>query len=383
MNKILFAIMLLLVQHVVIAQNVGVGIVNPTRAKFELHGAVDATTAIFGGESSGISLHRNFPGIGFNQYYFGGHRYMSNGFAGLQFFDPNAGYMAFDVFDNGATNTFCNSQKRIMAILQSGNMIIGPQLHNSSLSVSRPFGVEATAFIYGSTHHSGFNFGANEDTYIRGGKANSAVFINDIPGGKIVMPASVGINTSVQFYPMAIRQTEGVAPKGLILVESNYFNNWHFFIGTSWHNLYLYYNGVQKGYFDMMNGSYHSTSDRRVKTAIEPLWPVLDKINQLQPVSYEMMHNNPQHKRTIGFIAQDVKKLLPQLVSVTPNTKTAYKGLKDIHTLNYTALNVIAIKAIQEQQAVIAKQSRELQALEAAYEELNALAELTINTSKK
>ena len=375
--------MLLLVQQVVIAQNVGVGITSPTRAKFELHGAVDATTAIFGGESTGISLHRNFPGIGFNQYYFGGHRYMSNGFAGLQFFDPTAGYMAFDVFDNGAANTFCNSQKRIMAILQSGNMIIGPQLHNSSLSVSRPSSVDATVALYGSVHHSSFNAGTNEDTYIRGGKANSAVFINDIPGGKIVMPASVAINTYAPFYPFAVRQTQGTAPKGIVLVESNYFNNWHFFIGTSWHNLYLDFNGVQKVWFDVTNGSHHSTSDRRVKTAIEPLWPVLDKINQLQPVSYEMLHNNPEHKRTIGFIAQEVKKLLPQLVSVTPDTKTGYEGLKDLHTLNYTSFNVIAIKAIQEQQSVIEKQSRELQALEAAYEELSALAEVTINTSKK
>jgi hypothetical protein len=35
--------------------NAGIGNTTPTRAKFDVHGAVDVTRAIFGGESSGIS----------------------------------------------------------------------------------------------------------------------------------------------------------------------------------------------------------------------------------------------------------------------------------------------------------------------------------------
>src|SRR6266536_3451470 len=77
------------------AQNVGVGTNNPTRAKLEVNGAVGATAAIFGGESSGISLQRNWPGIGFNQYYNGVSRYMANGYAAVQFLDPNSGLHGF------------------------------------------------------------------------------------------------------------------------------------------------------------------------------------------------------------------------------------------------------------------------------------------------
>jgi hypothetical protein len=44
-----------------VSQNVGIGTSTPTRAKLEVNGAVDATSAIFG-ESSGISLQRNWPG---------------------------------------------------------------------------------------------------------------------------------------------------------------------------------------------------------------------------------------------------------------------------------------------------------------------------------
>ena len=83
------------------AQNIGIGITSPTRAKLEVHGAVDATTAIFGAETTGISVQRNWPGIGFNSYFNNGHKYISNGYAALQYLDPNTGYLALDMYGPG------------------------------------------------------------------------------------------------------------------------------------------------------------------------------------------------------------------------------------------------------------------------------------------
>jgi hypothetical protein len=48
----------------VFSQNMGIDTSTPTRAKFEVMGAADATSGIFGGEISGTSLQRNGPGIG-------------------------------------------------------------------------------------------------------------------------------------------------------------------------------------------------------------------------------------------------------------------------------------------------------------------------------
>ena len=83
------------------SQNVGIGISTPIRAKFEVHGAAGsgATSGIFGGESTGISLQRNWPTIGFNQYRDivtpgSQGKYMANGFAAIQYFDPTTGAMA-------------------------------------------------------------------------------------------------------------------------------------------------------------------------------------------------------------------------------------------------------------------------------------------------
>ena len=53
-------------------------------------------------------------------------------------------------------------------------------------------------------------------------------------------------------------------------------------------------------------------------------------------------------KKTIGFIAQDVKKLFPALVTVKQVVVDSVNRITDIHTFDYTGLSVISIKASQE-----------------------------------
>ena len=76
--------------------------------------------------------------------------------------------------------------------------------------------------------------------------------------------------------------------------------------------LYYAYEAVNVGRFSP-NGDYSAISDSRLKTKIHPLPSLLSKIMQLHPVNYEMIHNNPTHQQSIGFLAQDVKKFFPEL----------------------------------------------------------------------
>src|SRR5688572_33410190 len=101
MKKIFIASTALFLFYIAPAQRVGIGITNPTRAGLEVQGAVGATSAIFGGDGTGISILRNWPSVGFNHYYGNTNRYMANGYAAMQTLDPTAGYMAFDIFDQG------------------------------------------------------------------------------------------------------------------------------------------------------------------------------------------------------------------------------------------------------------------------------------------
>jgi hypothetical protein len=82
-------------------------------------------------------------------------------------------------------------------------------------------------------------------------------------------------------------------------------------------------------------------SDRRLKERIMPLAPALDLIGQLKPVTYywNAASKNPDKRRRIGLIAQDVEPLIPEVVN------TDGRGFKSI---SYDYLAAPIIKAVQE-----------------------------------
>jgi hypothetical protein len=366
MIKFIYTLSLLLTICIAHAQNVGIG-ATPQRAKLEVHGVAGAgsTTALFSAPvGGGVSIQSHWPTIAFNQYRdASGTKYISDGFAAVQYLDIQNGGLFFDVYPyTGFANTFTPTQRRTLSLFATGNVGIGASTHNSTLTISRNTGSEATACLFGSTHHSFFNLGINEDTYIRAGRNSGIVFINDIPGGKVILSGLVGINTATPGTTLEIRQ---VGRKGLTLVDPEYFNYWELRTNSdpSSANLFMFYNGSFKGYFQGSDGAHVHTSDMRLKTNIRQLPPALDKIMQLEPVEYEMKDNNPDHKKTIGFIAQDVKAVFPELVNVIQDTASGHKGISDLHTLNYGSFGVIAIKAIQEQQKHILAQQQQIDEL--------------------
>jgi len=80
------------------------------------------------------------------------------------------------------------------------------------LSVARGTGINGTAVFAGTTHFSHFNFSTTENTYIRAGKNNSTVFINDIIGGNVHLGSSnskIGINIDPGFSPGASLDVNG------------------------------------------------------------------------------------------------------------------------------------------------------------------------------
>jgi hypothetical protein len=340
------------------SQNVGIGISNPTRATLEVHGAVGTTAAIFGGESTGISLQRNWPSVGFNQYYNGVSKYISNGFAAVQYLDPTNGYMTLDMFPDGVTDATAPSLNRALVIGYNGNIGIKTNPVNASLYVIKGGNSDGSAIFGGTDFSSYFHYSVTEDTYIRAGKSGGNVYINDLPNGKIIMGSGtsyVGINTTTPAYPLEIRQTGAT---GLILVEpAETFNNWEQVVGLydggPQSSLKFIYNGQLKTFIRPTDGELIASSDKRLKTNILPLISILHKIIQLRPVCYEMKYNNPDHEKTIGFIAQEVKQIFPEMVTVSPNTVAKGVTIPDFHGLNYNSFKILAVKAVQEEQVLI------------------------------
>lgn len=88
-------------------------------------------------------------------------------------------------------------------------------------------------------------------------------------------------------------------------------------------------------------------SDRRLKKDITSISNgVLEKIMKLNPVTYRYKPESESSKASVGFIAQEVDELFPELVG--KNAKRG--GTEELLSLNYTGFGVLAIKAIQEQE---------------------------------
>ncbi len=150
----------------------------------------------------------------------------------------------------------------------------------------------------------------------------------------------------------------GGATAGLKIENVGISDNWWALYTTnSSGDLELYYKGSLRGEFDPDDGEYKKRSDGRLKRFITPLSPALEKVLRLQPSTYYFKDDkNPAHP-SLGFIAQEVQALFPELVG--------YAGEEqDIMTLNYDGFGVLAIKAIQEQQALLEQLLQRIEALE-------------------
>ncbi|MES2776416.1 MAG: tail fiber domain-containing protein [Bacteroidota bacterium] len=367
--------------------NVGINTITPGRAKLEVIGVagVGATSGIFGSEGAGISLQRNWPTIGFNQYRDitipgSQGKYMANGFAAIQYFDPGSGTMLIDMFPSGTANTSTPGANRAMTILANGNFGIRTASANATLTVARGDGIDGTAVFSGTQYWSHFNYNVGEATYIRAGVDGSNVYINRIPSGDVFIGngnTRVGINTTGGTYTIDMIQPAGVNAISLL---DGFGYSWHQqvrHVNVSGHgdgNMLEFYYGVQaKGRFQYWDGNYELFSDRRLKTNIEPLPSILEKISQLKPVVYEMKNDNPNHERVQGFIAQEVKPLFPTLVRQINYKSRSGESIKDFNTMNYSSFGVLAIKALQEQWKQIQDLEKENSELMAGIEKLEKL----------
>ncbi|MGV6828437.1 MAG: tail fiber domain-containing protein, partial [Flavobacteriales bacterium] len=115
-------------------------------------------------------------------------------------------------------------------------------------------------------------------------------------------------------------------------------------------------NNATEHWDDVVANTFVTFSDRNTKNNIKQLNYGLTEVMKLQPVSYrykEFISPNPRTR--LGLIAQEVEKVIPEVVitedvDVDPKTgeKIITKG--DYKAMSYTELIPVLIKAIQEQQ---------------------------------
>jgi hypothetical protein len=92
---------------------------------------------------------------------------------------------------------------------------------------------------------------------------------------------------------------------------------------------------------------FNSSSDINLKKNIEPLQNSLDKIAQLQGVSFEWKSTE---EKSIGLIAQEVEKIFPEMIGESED------GFKTIRYNNLIAVLIEAVKELREEVNELKKQ---------------------------
>jgi len=111
----------------------------------------------------------------------------------------------------------------------------------------------------------------------------------------------------------------------------------------------------------MRGTGFFYTSDKRLKKDIAPIDDSMEKIRKLQGVYFKWRKDSV---RACGFIAQDVEKVVPELVD------TNEEGMKSVQYGNITA---ILVEALKEQDDTIKQQQNRIENLEDRLKRLESI----------
>lgn len=149
---------------------------------------------------------------------------------------------------------------------------------------------------------------------------------------------------------------------------------------TNWGYIGSATNRLFQGHFTNLSvyGTFTNTSDRKIKENIRPLSGSLEKLLQLEGKSYDLKREYmlPESNRSveksasiekarkdkIGFIAQEVKEVFPELVKFDDESQ--------LHSVDYIGIIPVLVESVKEQQSMIDALTKQLNQLEKRIKEL-------------
>jgi len=264
----------------------------------------------------------------------------------------NGNAFTIDFKSNGAFNEAANDKK--MCILSGGNVGIATTTPGTLFVVQGGVGSDA---------------GGAAGMHVRGNGAGAScpIYFNDeytYPQKSIYMES----------YYLKIR---GHNNEGVWILGSN---------ASTAPSVNYKFQGLNSGStcFNASNVStWNTTSDRRVKTNVQPLSTSLAKIMQLQPVTFDYTDDfakergwwlvdedgeqttlNPTRQlNNIGFIAQDYKIVFPADVTISKE-KVLDEEYEDFHTLSTDSVLPNLVKAVQELKTLVDDQKKLIEELQ-------------------
>src|SRR5581483_8886283 len=299
-----------------------------------------------------------------------------------------SGYQAGNVATNASGNTFLGYEAGWNMISGGNNTFIGNNAgHNMISSRDVCIGADAcdslssttqNAFVSGSAASGGAEkitdvyfgdgFSATSPVaYTIHGTAGSG---SNIAGANVILAGGQGTGSSTGgsvIFQTAPAGSSGSSLNSLV-EAARFVANGFFGIGTTTPSARLTVWGADTAsntvsfnvvnnasttvfsVFDggnaQLSGTLTQSSDRRLKTNINSLdgSSSLTEIAQLNPVSYNWLNTDMGAGAQMGFIAQDVQKIFPNLVSTTSPTTLTPDGTLGV---NYIGFIAPLVKAVQ------------------------------------
>ena len=271
------------------------------------------------------------------------------------------GDMVFRLYNGGAT------MNEKMRITSGGNLGIGvtPSAWATSNDV-RAIQLKAGAFW----NYSNFStyFGNN---YYWDGSARRYIISDfaseyqQVYGEHVWFTAPTGTAGNSATFTERMRITSGgnvligtttdagdkLVSNGGVRIMSPSNNAYYRTIYASTDGNFYFYNGTNQGYINSA-GSFVNASDIRLKKNIIDIKYGLNDILKIQARSYNRVDVDGEY---IGFIAQEIKKIIPEVVSGDESKQLG---------VDYGSLVALAFKGIQELSAQIKELQTKIQTLE-------------------
>ena len=218
-------------------------------------------------------------------------------------------------------------------------------------SFSSPMSVEYGAVFNESGHDSDTRIESNDNAnMLRVDAGNNRVGIGTGTPGYILHTHDSGADTrnKISTSNHGTYMESGVSSDsaGIILVAGHASSILNIFLQGS--------GGVSNEFQFQHDGDFHAdgdviaasttVSDKRLKDNVEIIPKALDKVKELRGVSFDWIDKEKYgNKKQIGFIAQEVEKVVPELVHQQ----------NDIKAVNYSQTVALLVEAMKEQNDVI------------------------------
>lgn len=276
---------------------------------------------VFIGKQAGFSTW-----MGYDNVYIG----YRTGAAGHGQYNVYIGHEAGEANDGGSLNTYIGKSAGKSQVTGDYNVYVGQAAATNKLSGRN------NTFV-------GYYTGANN---LNG---SNNVFIGTNAGWNETGSNTLHISNSTNPLIFGFFKTGGDTLRSVVID------------GKENYGYKFYVTGRAGGHYE-----WNSLSDKNIKKNIRSIGNALSKALQLNGVYYQWIDAESfDDKQHLGFIAQDVEKVIPEVVN-------NYKG---VYSMQYAPITALLVEAIKEQQQIIDEQQKEIETLKARSQEIDKLRE--------